>query len=245
MEHAMRIASGCCGIVVTALLAMAPGAAVAAEYCATYRNGGSSCGFRSHGQCLAAISGVGGYCNVSPYPDAEPAERPGHRASAPSRTRSNAANRQPKQPARATAARPVPAVAAAPAAAAVAASAPTAQPNPAAFAAARKLILDGQYQPGLAAMQALQAGNNADVASYIGLAHRKLGRIAEATSWYGRALAADPNHKLALSFYGMMRAERGDLAGARATLRRIERLCGASKCDEYRALQGAIAGKTR
>ena len=94
-------------------------------------------------------------------------------------------------------------------------------------------------------MRALNLDNEPDVAAYIGLAQRKLGRIDEAKSWYERALTADPNHKLTLSFYGMLRAEQGDLSGAQAYLNRIGKLCGGTDCNEYRALQGVIASKTR
>lgn len=94
-------------------------------------------------------------------------------------------------------------------------------------------------------MRALNLDNEPDVAAYIGLAQRKLGRIDEAKSWYERALTADPNHKLTLSFYGMLRAEQGDLSGAQAYLNRIGKLCGGTECNEYRALQGVISSKNR
>ena len=94
-------------------------------------------------------------------------------------------------------------------------------------------------------MRALKLDNEPDVAAYIGLAQRKLGRIDEAKSWYDRALDADPNHRLTLSFYGMLRADEGDMPGAQADLNRIGKLCGGTECNEYRALQGVIASKTR
>jgi Protein of unknown function (DUF3551) len=34
----------------------------AARWCAYYYYGATNCGFHSYGQCLAAISGVGGVC---------------------------------------------------------------------------------------------------------------------------------------------------------------------------------------
>ena len=68
-------------------------------------------------------------------------------------------------------------------------------------------------------MRALNSDAHPEVAAYVGLAHRKLGRrFEDAKAWYDRALAADANHKLTLAFYGMLRAEQGDLAGARAHL---------------------------
>ena len=37
-------------------------------YCAFYsRGGGSNCGFTTYGQCLATVSGIGGWCQRNPY----------------------------------------------------------------------------------------------------------------------------------------------------------------------------------
>jgi len=238
----MRFIAERLGIVATALLIIVPCSADASEWCAQYRSGGSSCSFTSHAQCLTAISGVGGMCNPSPYGSSQSTERASQRARTPAKPRTKAASRRAKEPADTHPPAPVAAPAVAPAPVTPAA---IVQPNPTAFAAARKLILDGQYQAGLASMRALRADNNTDVASYVGLAHRKLGRVDEAKSWYGRALAADPNHKLTLAFYGMLQAEQGDLPGAQAVLIRIGRLCGGTECNEYKALQGVISSKIR
>ena len=45
----------------TALL-LAGGAAQAAPWCAHYNTGLNDCAFYSYRQCMAALSGVGGYC---------------------------------------------------------------------------------------------------------------------------------------------------------------------------------------
>jgi len=50
---------------------------------------------------------------------------------------------------------------------------------------------------------------------------------------------------LTLSFYGMLRAELGDVARAKADLETIRQLCGSTDCNEYRALQGVIANQVR
>ena len=94
-------------------------------------------------------------------------------------------------------------------------------------------------------MQALKFDDHPDIATFIGLAHRKLGRLDEAKSWYGRALAADPNHKLAISFNGMMYAETGDRAKAEAALEHLRRICGNTECNEYVALAGVLASTPR
>jgi hypothetical protein len=36
------------------------------RYCARMTNGGENCGYYTFGQCLASVSGVGGYCIVAP-----------------------------------------------------------------------------------------------------------------------------------------------------------------------------------
>lgn len=37
-----------------------------ANWCAVYQIGGTNCGFATHAQCMATVSGVGGLCNESP-----------------------------------------------------------------------------------------------------------------------------------------------------------------------------------
>jgi len=57
------------GVVVTLAGSATPAAAQGA-WCANYsgRDGGATnCGFYTLGQCRAAVSGVGGFCSMSPY----------------------------------------------------------------------------------------------------------------------------------------------------------------------------------
>jgi len=110
---------------------------------------------------------------------------------------------------------------------------------------ARQLILSGQYDAGIAAMRALKFDDHPDIATFLGLAYRKLGRLDEARTWYERALAVDPNHRLALSFYGMMQAETGDMNLARADLEKLKLICGGTECNEYQALAGVISSQPR
>ena len=49
-------------------------------------------------------------------------------------------------------------------------------------------------------------------------ASRKLGRYDDAKIWYERALAADPNHAVTWSYYGMWQAEQGNLLKAKDDL---------------------------
>jgi tetratricopeptide (TPR) repeat protein len=193
------------------------------------------------------VSGGGGFCNEvadgKSGAKAPREERP-RKVAKPTKEPEPKARAKPRQvePAPAVAA-PVPAPG--PAKPEPAQGAAPAAQSGAAFVQARDLILNGQYDAGIAAMRALKFDDHPDVATFIGLAYRKLGRIDEAKSWYQRALATDPNHKLALSYDGMMRAEQGDIPGAQANLIRIGRLCGDISCNEYQALQGVIAARMR
>ena len=246
----MRTRIGCHAIAIAVLVAIAPSSAQSALWCAAYRNGGNNCGFNSFEQCMATVSGIGGFCNRSPE-DAGSTERGSQRAKAPAKQEKKAVAPQPRQPAAASpAAKEIaPAAAAAPAASVPSPIAPktasVVTPDRLAFAAARKLILDGQYEAGLSAMRTLGSDNHPDVASYIGLANRKLGRNEEAKSWYDKALAANSKHLQTLAFYGVLRVEQGDLAGARMDLQRIGLICGNKTCNEYVGLADVIAAKSR
>ena len=106
------------------------------------------------------------------------------------------------------------------------------------------LIYDkSDYVGGIAVLRAMGYDDNADVATLIGYASRKLGRYDDAKLWYDRALAADPNHALTWSYYGMWQAEQGnmlkakdDLEKGRQHLRhRLPRIHGAQGRDRRHA----------
>jgi tetratricopeptide (TPR) repeat protein len=222
-----------------ALAVMFAAAPAQADWCAVYQNGGRNCYFKSEAQCRASISGAGGACfpdGSSAAPSRAPAQKPARRSEPKKQETARPKPVAPTPPPAAAA--PAPA-ASAPAAAAAAPPAGGATAN---FAAARKLVLDGQYQAGLVALQSLGFDDHPDVATYIGLAHNKLGRPDQARVWYERALAAKPNHLLTLSFSGLLYAERGDLKRAQDSLEKLKQLCGGT-CNEYRALEAALASK--
>jgi tetratricopeptide (TPR) repeat protein len=111
------------------------------------------------------------------------------------------------------------------------------------YRAAYALIYDkGDYTGGIAALRALGYDNNPDVATLIGYASRKLGRYDDARYWYDKALAADPNHVLTWSYYGMWQAEQGNVLKARDDLEKVQAICGNTDCVEYKALKAAIDG---
>ena len=105
------------------------------------------------------------------------------------------------------------------------------------------LVYDkGDYVGGIAALHAMGYDDNVDVATLIGYASRKLGRYNDAKYWYDKALAADPNHALTWSYYGMWQAEQGNLLKAKDDLEKVRTLCGNTACREYVALKDVIDG---
>ena len=110
------------------------------------------------------------------------------------------------------------------------------------YHAAYALIYDkGDYAGGIAALRALGYDDNADVATLLGYASRKLGRYDDAKVWYERALAADPDHAVTWSYYGMWQAEQGNVLKAKEDLEKVRLICG-TDCKAYNMLKDAIAG---
>jgi tetratricopeptide (TPR) repeat protein len=111
------------------------------------------------------------------------------------------------------------------------------------YRAAYALIYDkADYVGGIAALHALGYDNNPDVATLIGYASRKLGRYDDAKYWYDKALAADPDHVLTWSYYGMWHAEQGNILKAKDDLEKVRAICGNTECPEYKALKDVIDG---
>jgi tetratricopeptide (TPR) repeat protein len=108
--------------------------------------------------------------------------------------------------------------------------------------AAYALIYDkDDYQAGITALRALEHDSNADVATLLGYANRKLGRYDDAKYWYDKALVADPKHALTWSYYGMWHAEQGNVLKAKDDLEQVRLICG-TECKEYVALKEVIDG---
>jgi tetratricopeptide (TPR) repeat protein len=104
------------------------------------------------------------------------------------------------------------------------------------------LIYDkADYVDGIGVLRSMGYDDNADVATLIGYASRKLGRYDDAKYWYDKALAADPNHALTWSYYGMWQAEQGNVLKAKDDLEKVRSICG-TECREYTALKAAIDG---
>ncbi len=105
----------------------------------------------------------------------------------------------------------------------------------------RAIYDKGDYEAGITALRTLDRDDNADVATLLGYASRKLGRYDEAKVWYERALAADPNHAVTWSYYGMWQAEQGNVLKAKDDLEKVRLICG-TDCRAYRMLKDAIDG---
>jgi tetratricopeptide (TPR) repeat protein len=114
----------------------------------------------------------------------------------------------------------------------------------ASYVAAVGLINEGKFEPAIGLLQdALwAAGPHPDLLTYLGFANRKLGRYDQAGGWYQQALAIAPKHRGALEYYGELKLERGDRAGALAHLARLERICGFG-CQEADELRSWINGE--
>jgi tetratricopeptide (TPR) repeat protein len=110
------------------------------------------------------------------------------------------------------------------------------------YHAAYTLIYDkADYVGGIAALRTLGHDEHPDVATLIGYASRKLGRYDDAKAWYERALAADPNHAVTWSYYGMWHAEQGNVLKAKDDLEKVRLICG-TDCRPYKMLKDAIDG---
>lgn len=107
-----------------------------------------------------------------------------------------------------------------------------------AYLQAVSLINEHRYQEAIDALQHARAtfGAHPDVLTYLGFANRKLRRYDIAESYYRQALAVAPNHKGATEYYGEMMIERGDMAGARRMLAKLDSLCtfGCAEAEELR-----------
>jgi Tfp pilus assembly protein PilF len=108
----------------------------------------------------------------------------------------------------------------------------------AAYVAAVGLINEKRYDEALAELARAQTvfGPHPDVITYQGYAWRKKGDGARAESYYRQALAIAPDHRGATEYYGELKVERGDLAGARAMLARLDAICayGCAEAEELR-----------
>jgi tetratricopeptide (TPR) repeat protein len=60
-----------------------------------------------------------------------------------------------------------------------------------------------------------------------------LSHYDDAKLWYERALAADPNHAVTWSYYGMWQAEQGNALKAKDDLEKVRLICGNTDCRPF------------
>lgn len=108
----------------------------------------------------------------------------------------------------------------------------------AAYVLAVSLINERRYDEALASLGAAASafGPHPDILTYQGYTWRKKGDYAKAETYYRQALAIDPNHIGATEYYGELKVARGDVAGARLMLARLDKICayGCADAEELR-----------
>jgi tetratricopeptide (TPR) repeat protein len=108
----------------------------------------------------------------------------------------------------------------------------------AAYIQAVSLINEHRYDEALKSLADAQTvfGPHPDILTYEGYAWRKKGDYDRAENYYRQALAIAPNHVGATEYYGELKVARGDIAGAKVMLARLDRLCvyGCADAEELR-----------
>jgi Flp pilus assembly protein TadD len=108
----------------------------------------------------------------------------------------------------------------------------------AAYVQAVSLINERRYDEALASLAkaASAFGPHPDILTYEGYAWRKKGDYEKAEHYYRQALAIAPDHIGATEYYGELKVARGDIAGARVMLARLDKLCayGCADAEELR-----------
>ena len=108
----------------------------------------------------------------------------------------------------------------------------------AAYVQAVSLINDHRYDEALKALdQARDAfGPHPDILTYQGYTWRKKGAFDRAEAYYQQALAIAPQHRGATEYYGELKVERGDMAGAKLMLAKLDTICafGCAEAEELR-----------
>jgi len=95
------------------------------------------------------------------------------------------------------------------------------------YVQAVRLINQHRYADALVALRQASAvfGPHPDVLTYTGYTYRKLHDYDRAETFYKQALSIAPNHVGATEYYGELMVERGDMAGAKRMLTKLETIC--------------------
>jgi Tfp pilus assembly protein PilF len=114
----------------------------------------------------------------------------------------------------------------------------SAQVGDRAYVQAVSLINEKRYDEALASLDAARSafGPHPDILTYQGYTWRKKGQYDRAEDYYRQALAIAPDHRGATEYYGELKVERGDLAGAKQMLAKLDAHCiyGCAEAEELR-----------
>ena len=107
-----------------------------------------------------------------------------------------------------------------------------------AYVRAVSLINEHRFTEALVALDRAQTafGPHPDILTYKGYVWRKLGQLDRAETYYKAALAMDPGHRGATEYYGELKVVRGDMAGAKAMLAKLDAQCafGCAEAEDLR-----------
>jgi tetratricopeptide (TPR) repeat protein len=101
-----------------------------------------------------------------------------------------------------------------------------------------------RYDEALEILQLMKNPNTPQALNYRGYATRKLGRVDEGISYYLKSVRLDPRYAQVREYLGEAYVIKGDMARAKAQLRKIKMICGI-ECEEYEDLAKAIAERAR
>jgi len=101
-----------------------------------------------------------------------------------------------------------------------------------------------RYDEALDVLNLMKNPNTPQALNYRGYATRKLGRIDEGISYYLKSVKLDPRYAQVREYLGEAYVIKGDMARAKAQLRKIKAICG-TQCEEYEDLAKAIAERAR
>lgn len=105
----------------------------------------------------------------------------------------------------------------------------------------RDLAVNGHYIPALKLLKQIRHPNSMAY-TMMGYAERKMGNYKLSLSYYGKALALEPNNVNAHEYLGEAYLEQGKLDLAKSELVKVKALCGNTSCEQYEDLSKAIRG---
>ena len=112
------------------------------------------------------------------------------------------------------------------------------------YDAVRELAWSGQPERALLVLASMNEGESDRVLTYLGFAHRKAGRVEEGLAFYDKALAQNPDNRLARSYLGQLYVEMAEIELASLQLDEIRARGGAGTWAETALADAIRTGKT-